>query len=1065
MENSANSNESGSTPDLFDLYSRFIKEFQIIRDYQNYEDIINTFNNKIKETIFNDLKSVKLIYPSFFAPDFTEDFHQIGDDNNYILQGDDQDIDRLVGIHLDYYKGKDFPRISKRIVSGSGNEYLEKLHYFKISNESFEYHGENNTNPYLIDIKSKQVENGSNDSNKDLPPTWDNAKTTFNNRYNLESKESKENELIDVFRDVIIGHHLFTGKYNVVYVYSRTSQDKGMQNNTSSSIGYGGVFILIDKSIVEEDEKLILNLIRLLSDALSACISHNIIKRKLQFEQIKSAKAAIMVRNVSHNLGSHVLFYLKTKLESVKNALDSGILRELLDSSKNPSYCKFNVNQACEIKDHILNPEKIELPFLVGIGKFIAYLQERQGFIATIATSHIPYFMPVNFKDAIFDELNNDYKALRHINKSAFENGCKNVLLSYIAQSEGLSRNNISIEFRTFDGLNDREYIINENNIDNEGHIFNIEWTQDYNEEAKQDLDKLRRIEISLPGGITGRQAFFSIIENFLRNSAKHSITSNFNSLETSKLIIKIDIAENDEYPDLYKVTISNNLKDAGEVIQLEEKDLKYAMQGKNNQYKNVLSLLKAIDEDYIDQYGNMIENNKGIKEMRISAGWLRNLKGNELTAMPKILNVFADAAKNITYEFYLKRPQYVAIIVRNLLPEHVSLNERLIKYGWKIVVFTEFSSGDNSFLISLFNENDFNEQESKNIFYKIHRYLKLEEETFKTLINNLLSLSNHDITTILGLLEDYLLDYYYQIINQNLQMNNIKPEILINDSKFNKERIPEQLNELVKKVNDVEYNYTEETYKNFILFKEHLDSPKQYGSLKDIDDRTKVPYFIESVSGGLSTDRIIRHDTINMLWYYKLIESAYTGVMIIDERLWAYFSGINENQILPNIDLKEGIKNVRINDKNTLLLKYKNVSVCTIFLKGNVLYIIDAEGNYVSDIEFKNYGNNSGFIHNKSKNSINFHFVSIHQGIIDKVKKVIPKHVILSRSEITSDFLENISNLFKMPENNIYVHSGKSRPSKDDLPLKYSFIPFESIEYAVKDCKLLLTEAFYSAF
>jgi len=1061
MENAANSNESERTLDLFNLYSRFIKDFQIISDYQNYEDIIHTFNKNIKENFLDDLKSVKLIYPSFFAPDFTENFHQIGDDKSYILQDDkDEKIKGLVKTHLGYYDGKDFPRISKLIVSGSGNEYLEKLDYFKISNESFEYHGENYTKKkkIQIDISTSVVE--INDFS-DEPNSWEFAKKIFNSKYNLKSDH---NDLIEVFRDVIIGHYLFTEKYNVVYVYSRTSQDKGMQNNTSSSIGYGGVFILIDKDLGQK-EKLILNLIRLLSDALSACISHNIIKRKLQFEQIKSAKAAIMVRNVSHNLGSHVLFYLKTKLESVKNAIDSGILRELLDSTKKPSYCKFNVNQVCEIKDHILNPEKIELPFLVGIGKFIAYLQERQGFIATIATSHIPYFMPVNFKDAIFDELNNDYKALRHINKSAFENGCKNVLLSYIAQSEGLSRNNISIEFRTFDGLNDRNYKISESNMDNEGHIFNIEWTQDYNENAKQDLDKLRRIEISLPGGITGRQAFFSIIENFLRNSAKHSITSNFDNQVTSKLIIKIDVAENDEYPDLYKVAISNNLKDAGEEVQLEEEDLKYTVQGKKNQCKNVLSLLKAIDEDYIDQSGNMIENNKGIKEMRISAGWLRNLKGDELTAKPKVLNVFADEEKNITYEFYLKRPQYAAIIVRTLLPEHVSLNRKLIKYGWKIVVFTEISSGNNSFLISLFNENDFNEQELKDIFYNIHRILKLENETFNALVNNLLLLINQLGTEIKKSLDNYLLDYYYKIINQNLQMNNIKPEILINDSKFNKERIPEQLNELVKKVNDVEYNYTEKTYKNFILFKEHLDSPKQYGELKDIDDRTNVPYFIESVSGGLSTDRIIRHDTINMLWYYKLIESAYTGVMIIDERLWAYFSGINENQILPNIDLKEGIKNVRINDKNTLLLKYKNVSVCTIFLKGNVLYIIDAEGNYVSDIKFENYGNNSGFIHNESENSINFHFVSIHQGIIDKVKKVIPKDVILSRSKITSDFLENISNLFEMPENNIFVHSGKSRPSKDDLPSKFSFIPFESIEYAVKDCKLLLTEAFYSAF
>jgi len=34
----------------------------------------------------------------------------------------------------------------------------------------------------------------------------------------------------------------------------------------------------------------------------------------LQSEAIKSAKAAIMSRNMSHNIGSHVLYYLRQNL-------------------------------------------------------------------------------------------------------------------------------------------------------------------------------------------------------------------------------------------------------------------------------------------------------------------------------------------------------------------------------------------------------------------------------------------------------------------------------------------------------------------------------------------------------------------------------------------------------------------------------------------------------------------------------------------------------------------------------------------------------------------------------
>ena len=46
-------------------------------------------------------------------------------------------------------------------------------------------------------------------------------------------------------------------------------------------------------------------------------------------ETIKSAKAAIMSRNMSHNLGSHVMFYIKQKLNSVQKMLAEDVLKDL----------------------------------------------------------------------------------------------------------------------------------------------------------------------------------------------------------------------------------------------------------------------------------------------------------------------------------------------------------------------------------------------------------------------------------------------------------------------------------------------------------------------------------------------------------------------------------------------------------------------------------------------------------------------------------------------------------------------------------------------------------------
>ena len=62
-------------------------------------------------------------------------------------------------------------------------------------------------------------------------------------------------------------------------------------------------------------------------------------------ESVKSAKAAIMSRNMSHNLGSHVMFYIKQKLESVEKIFKDGALRNLVESPTIEDFSKRLNNQ------------------------------------------------------------------------------------------------------------------------------------------------------------------------------------------------------------------------------------------------------------------------------------------------------------------------------------------------------------------------------------------------------------------------------------------------------------------------------------------------------------------------------------------------------------------------------------------------------------------------------------------------------------------------------------------------------------------------------------------------
>jgi hypothetical protein len=357
------------------------------------------------------------------------------------------------------------------------------------------------------------------------------------------------------------------------------------------------------------------------------------LQEKARIEAVKSAKAAIMSRNMSHNLGSHVMSYLKQHLGSVKDMLNDRIFSLLFESEDDMLH---KLSQ--EVKEKMENSDKVALPFLVGMGQFISYLQERQDFIATIATDFAPYYANVNFKDFIYDELNPDKRYERHKDRANLK--IDNILLGNIARSEGLGRptsptsntngksdlSDIILKFRNFDGNPVEGADINGKLI-NEKDPAIIE--------KATSLKEMRAYDMSLPGGVVGRQAVFSIVENVIRNAAKHGNWREQQKLELSfDIFTKEDIiGKSDRIPigdncgeghlslfevfdsfyknasdmdDLYIVTLTDNL------LCDQEKLAKLRM---------------AISELYVDERGVMKEANKGIKEMRISASWLRSIK------------------------------------------------------------------------------------------------------------------------------------------------------------------------------------------------------------------------------------------------------------------------------------------------------------------------------------------------------------------------------------------------------------------------------------------------------
>jgi len=832
---------------------------------------------------------------------------------------------------------------------------------------------------------------------------------------------------------------------------------------------------------------------------------------------IKSAKAAIMSRNMSHNLGSHVMAYLKQNLTSIQEMLSSGILRGILPKWEE------EVKGEEDLKKLLIKStekmEKDELPFLVGLGKFISYLQERQDFIATIATDFIPYYSTVNFKDFIYDELNPDLRHKRHENDRS---GCQpdNILLNNIARSEGLmrkpsfsddeSRSDIVIRFRNFDGNNQVE-----------------------NPEAAIDLDDMRKYDFSMPGGVVGRQAIFSIVENVIRNAAKHGNWKEKGKLELAFDIYDIKDQENLNPEDelsafLNKYYFDSSVTDINDLYVITLTD------NLNITDENLASLKNAVREYYVDNNGVLKNSNKGLKEMRISAAWLRGLSDMEKKdenlspliyekdqngivrsrKLAPILNVRIcqdEEGKHLQYIFCVQKTKNIAI----LCPENECKLDKnwLIQNGWALLTEKEYLSIPNKSYELIIVPDDVMKQRIQP--YSPNRVM-VNYEIYETIKNK----ENDLKKTYLNLLKDFFGVFPEDKItisdDKRSDLSGIFADGVIYGSGL-------ELN--TKYV----YRKHHETYEEFVKFMQDYSGDEGFT-------------FVEGISGHNSTDRLVRNEILDEKWFYKQIHIMNTKVAVFDERLFTKMTKIDEAELEikdkllelfelnQDIDLlKESITTIGISYLKSLVDESEFNDFCSniididnkeslketlklneeFILSRSHLSIVNAQKNTYfftvifneKEKQFDIWGYN-GFKMQKGKyvgvlNKIakiimtefgpkieisdnytyknQFDYISIHQGLLDKIYdkfgfkytkddlgNIDHTYKFVTTAELSKEFLKNEKNSEK--ESNKYIpeliiHSGRSKPSRADLPQMQPFIQYAAIEHAVLDCKYSLVE------
>lgn len=298
---------------------------------------------------------------------------------------------------------------------------------------------------------------------------------------------------------------------------------------------------------------------------------------------IKSAIAAIMSRNGSHNIGSHVLAAVGT------NSID------LPD-------------------DQIL----------------FKYIQHRMDYVAQI-TTEIPGW---TYSSLFVQDIMRRFYMQRH-------------LLNNIARSEGLEA-----------------YEYQGRPKDDKGKPSQNEWTgqlkdkliikvkkhgsDDYLISPCDNIEKLDVLSLAIPGGVIGQHAFFAILENIIRNSAKHEWSGYGSKSSQNNLEITIEYEDNLEkdfvvfriWDNVSDVFRNSNMQNADKATLANESPKKLMKKCKDkdsdsDEFQELPLHQKLncyLSKSFVKQdTGELSKENWGLAEMKISAGYLNKRSIEEI--------------------------------------------------------------------------------------------------------------------------------------------------------------------------------------------------------------------------------------------------------------------------------------------------------------------------------------------------------------------------------------------------------------------------------------------------
>ncbi|WP_291124931.1 hypothetical protein [Flavobacterium sp. UBA6031] len=780
----------------------------------------------------------------------------------------------------------------------------------------------------------------------------------------------------------------------------------------------------------------------------------------------RAAISQVMARNMSHNIGSHVLSKMVT-VESVRN-----------------KYKKDNDHTYISLFDNLyLDKNKTFNDDNYLIANFNSYLRTRMDFLADIATGEPAMEVSRLLVRDVIGELDKN-----------------RILLNNISGVDGFKYEIIVKDCREC-----------EENCANDSCKCN-------------GLDK--DIPVSIPNGILGYHSLFVIIENVIRNTAKHQgQDSSGEDSVPPPIVFTIELHKSENNNTYYEVLIYDSIP-ITEDFKIKPDDIKFIEENTNETYRVENSLFKTkldwlvfqqncrINKSVISsESGRLREGSWGLVEMDASSAYLRKqspasidekkydlqILDNE-SRYDKLgghLNILKAVKKNnfLAYRFHIMKPKELLIvdekgILYNELSKDNGLKLNLLRENgiWVFHKNKESYGEENLFNIEKIYSHpflliiacdSFNEEEY--LFTKVKANSNGEDvecnlfrgnlptriivcNSNKVKISNTIwvattnedhslykSLFNSSVDQIIRKIPASEADLKSQTIMDMVWGLWLEHKVTLHDLNIVEDYSGSSLG---KNINELILNKAKQKGKDFRVFLDHhgreianhlkkSEKPDSYICYNSV-----VKDFVDNAQTKMINRELnIKFDKIGLA---IITDSALTKIIIIDERVQKSWS----EEFDYSKEIKDNVNRFAITKQELM----EGGGVFSPIMKG------DDELNLNNPRFEKGYSSKLTtfikYIHKKT-NIKGIDFIVIHLGVIEKMLAVEgePK-----KKENILNFILNLQNGLGSANTRIIITSGRGKP--DNLPEQVPFLSFSTLsQYTIETpFKPLLNEIINNA-